>query len=323
MFDVVTIGETMLRLSPDAFLRWEQAERLQIHIGGSESNTAVGLTRLGLRVCWLSRLTDNDFGRRISRTIAAQGVDTQFVQWTPEDRVGTYFYEEASPPRESRVIYDRKGSAFTRFSSDQLPKDFFVPGRSKYLHVTGISLAVGETTRDMIFAAVTLAKQAGWMISFDVNYRSKLWSIGEARRVCQSLIDEADIVFIPRRDAIQLCDRSAVEDSRSMLSYFSGRRNGKLTILSMGSEGAAAQANNDYFYEAVTPVPPIGRLGGGDAFSAGFLYGYLTEMEVAKGLKWATAAAAVKYSIPGDLPLFQRAEVQALVTRNQLHSDFR
>jgi len=323
MFDVVTIGETMLRLSPDAFLRWEQAERLQIHIGGSESNTAVGLARLGLRACWVSRLTDNEFGRRISQTIAAQGVDTQFVQWTQEDRVGTYFYEEASPPRESRVIYDRKGSAFTRFSSAQLPKALFVQGQSKYLHITGISLAVGETTREMIFAAVALAKQAGWRISFDVNYRSKLWSISDARHVCESLINEADIVFIPRRDAVLLCDRSEAEDPRNVLSYLSKRRNGKLTILSMGSKGAAAQADDDYFYEAVTPVPPVGRLGGGDAFSAGFLYGYLTEMEIAKGLKWATAAAAVKYSITGDLPLFHRAEVRALVTRNQPNSDFR
>ncbi|MGV3484634.1 MAG: PfkB family carbohydrate kinase, partial [Planctomycetaceae bacterium] len=90
MYDVVTIGETMLRLTPDALTRWEQAERLQIHVGGSESNTAVGLSRLGMRVCWLTRLTRNDFGRRIAQAIQAQSVDTQYVTWADEDRVGIY-----------------------------------------------------------------------------------------------------------------------------------------------------------------------------------------------------------------------------------------
>ena len=236
-YDVVTLGETMLRLTPESQLRLEQAERLQVHVGGSESNTAVGLSRLGKRVAWLSRMTDNHLGRKIERAIAAHGVDTNHITWTSQDRVGLYFLEEGSPPRNSQVIYDRKGSAFSRWETSDLPSDLFVPNKSKWLHVTGISLWLGETTRATVAEAVRLAKLAGWSIASDSS-------------AC--------------------------------------------------------------VYQAIEPVSPMGRLGGGDAFSAGFLSAWLESQDLQRSLKWATAAR-LKYSIPGDLPLISRAEVESLV----------
>jgi len=323
MYDVVTIGETMIRFSPDGFSRWDQAESLQIHIGGSESNTAVGLARLGMRVCWLSRLTDNDFGRRISRAIAGQGVDTQHVVWTNQDRVGTYYYEEGSPPRSSRVIYDRAASAFTQFAAAQLPVQLFVPGNAKVLHLTGISLALGDKTRELIHEAVKQARHAGWLISFDLNYRAKLWSPEEARKHCKTLFEAADIAFIPMRDAMTIWDIGSPDDPRDLLSTLSAQRGGKLTVTTMGSQGSAAIMQGDYCSELITPVQPIGRLGGGDAFAAGFLYGWLTYQDMRTAMKWATACAAVKYSIPGDLPLFQKSEVEALVRKPEGAANFR
>lgn len=323
MFDVVTIGETMIRLSPDGYQRWEQAKSLQIHIGGSESNVAVGLARLGLRVSWLSRLTNNDFGRRIATEIAAQGVDTSRVVWTDGDRVGTYYYEEGSPPRNGRVIYDRAASAFTQYTAEELPDELFVVGGARMLHVTGISLALGDKSRGMIHDAVTRARNAGWLVSFDVNYRAKLWSPGEARKHCDRLFQEADIVFLPMRDATTIWELPSDADTRDSLDALAKLRSGKLTVTTMGSLGSAAQLNEEQSVEPITPVQPVGRLGGGDAFCAGFLYGWLKKNDVRTALRWGNASAALKYSIPGDLPLFQKIEVEALVSETSEPANFR
>ena len=165
VYDVVTIGETMLRLTPDSHLRLEQAESLQVHVGGSESNTAVGLARLGKRVAWISRLTDNHLGRRIERAIAAHGVDTKNVIWTADDRVGLYFLEAGSPPRNSHVIYDRANSAYSRLEPKDLPNGLFVPGKSKWLHVTGISLWLGKPLERLLLKrSVRQGRLAGKLV---------------------------------------------------------------------------------------------------------------------------------------------------------------
>jgi len=315
MYDVVTIGETMIRFSPDGYLRWDQAKSLQIHVGGSESNLSVGLARLGMRVCWLSRLTSNEFGQRIEREIAAQGVDTSHVVWTDRDRVGTYYYEEGSSPRSSRVIYDRAASAFTQYTLDQLPSKLFVTGQAKLLHVTGISLALGEQTRGLIHHAVKLAREAGWLVSFDLNFRAKLWSAESAREHCQELFEQADIAFIPERDANTVFRIRTSEDPHDVLATLSHMRTEKLTVMTRGGLGSVAQLGDAQCVENITPVHPVGRLGGGDAFSAGFLYGWLTFNDFRAALKWANACAMLKYSIPGDLPLFHKHEIEALMSQ--------
>jgi len=312
-YDVVTIGETMLRLTPDSYLRLEQAESLQIHVGGSESNTAVGLARLGKRVAWISRITDNHLGRRIERSIAAHGVDTSNVIWTACDRVGLYFLEEGSPPRNSQVLYDRANSAYAKFESKDLPIGFFVPGRSKWLHVTGISLWLGETTRSTIAEAVRQAQSAGWKISFDVNHRTLLCSTKQAHAFCSSMFDAADIVFLSRRDAIHLWQISEDESDAKVMAKLIAIRAGKPTVMTLGPRGAIASDSNSSIMQSIEPVEPIGRLGGGDAFSAGFLSAWLEKHDLERSLRWAIATARLKYSISGDLPLISRQEVQRLV----------
>ena len=313
LFDVVTIGETMLRLTPDHLIRLEQAERLQVHIGGSESNTAVGLARLGKRVAWISRLTDNQLGRKMERAIAAHGVDTKKIVWTANDRVGLYFLEAGTPPRNSQVIYDRSNSAFSKFESKDLPTDFFMPGRSKWLHVTGISLWLGETVRETIAEAVRQAKSAGWLISFDVNHRTLLCDANQARLWCRTLFETADLAFLPRRDAISLFEIGSNESDESVMAKLMALRAGKTTVMTLGARGAMASDSVNCVLQGIEPVEPIGRLGGGDAFSAGFLSAWLEEQDLARSLRWATAMAQLKYSILGDLPLVSRIEVERLV----------
>ncbi len=312
-YDVVTIGETMLRLTPDAFLRLEQAESLQVHVGGSESNTAVGLARLGKRVAWISRLTDNHLGHRIARAIAAQGVDTQHVVWTDQDRVGLYFLETGSPPRSSHVIYDRANSAFSRFVPSELPTGIFEVGRSQWLHVTGISLWLSDSGRELIGHAVRLARAAGWQVSFDVNHRTLLCSASSAQVYSQSLFETADLVFLPRRDAVNLWGLDNRQSDELVMGQLLSMRAGRPTVMTLGERGAMASNSTQSFFQACKPVEPVGRLGGGDAFSAGFLSAWLDKPDLDRSLCWAIATARLKYSIPGDLPFINRAEVERLV----------
>ena len=312
-FDVVFLGETMLRFSPDNILRLEQAQSLQVHVGGSESNSAVGLARLGKRTAWISRLTNNQLGRRIEQTIAAHGVDTNNVVWTNEDRVGMYFLESGVPPRNSQVIYDRANSAYSKLRFEDLPADIFIPGKSKWLHVTGISLWLGETTRSLIADSVSRAKSAGWQISFDVNYRALLCDAAKASTFCKDLFETADLVFLPKRDAIQLWQMNAKESDDAIMSQLIKIRNGKVTVMTLGARGAIACNATQCVTQSIDPVDPIGRLGGGDAFSAGFLSAWLEQPDLKRSLMWATAMARLKYSIVGDLPLVSRSEVESLV----------
>jgi 2-dehydro-3-deoxygluconokinase len=182
-YDVVTLGETMLRFTPPALRRLEQTHDFELHVGGSESNTSVGLARLGLKVAWLSRLTDNALGHIVARTIASHGADTSQVVWTPEDRVGLYFLEEGKAPRGSQVIYDRKDSAVSKMQPSDLPIYLFTQGNAKLFHTTGITLALSESAKATATKALELAKNAGWRVSFDVNYRAKLWTPKEGKLI--------------------------------------------------------------------------------------------------------------------------------------------
>ena len=312
-YDVVTIGETMLRMTPEGYSRLEQADALHVHVGGSESNTAVGLARLGKRVAWLSRLTDNFLGHRIVQAIAAHGVDTHHLVWTDQDRVGLYFLEVGTPPRQSKVIYDRANSAFARMRASELPTGLFQPNRSRFLHVTGISLWLGERAREVIQRAVELARLANWKVSFDVNHRALLCSPQDARTYCQSLFEVADLVFLPKRDALNLWQLDSALSDEALLKCLVSMRQGKPTVMTLGDRGAMAADGSECVLQAIDPVAPIGRLGGGDAFSAGYLSAWLEGKDLAQSLRWATATARLKYSIPGDLPLIDRREVENLV----------
>ncbi len=317
-YDVITLGETMLRLSPTNLRRIEQANELELYIGGTESNTAVGLARLGLKVCWLSRLTDNPLGRLLAGKIAQHGVDTSHVTWTEEDRIGLLFLEEGKAPRGSRVIYDRQGSAASRMRAGDLPRPLFHPTGARLFHTTGITLAIGTDPAAAAAEAVSWAKEAGWLVSFDLNYRSTLWSPATARRGCDPIMKQADILFLPERDAILLYELAPDTPSEGVLRTIAERYPRALIALTLGPEGAIALApGGEIHRQASFPAEEVDRIGGGDAFSAGFLYGYLSDKRgdsnIATALRWGAAAAALKYGIRGDFPVITRSEVEALI----------
>lgn len=318
VYDVVTLGETMLRFTPPATQRLEQAQSFEVHVGGSESNLAVGLARLGLRVCWLSRLTDNPPGRMIANAIRAQGVDTSQVVWTDSDRVGLYFLEEGQLPRGSQVIYDRKNSAMSRIQPEHLPAHLFQAGNARLLHLTGITLALGSDAYATARRALELAKAAGWLVSFDVNYRGKLWSPDEARRGCKPFMEVADIIFLPHRDACMMCDLPSFVPYETALSELHALYPQAIIVMTLGEQGAAAlAADGQTYWQPIFPAEAVCRLGRGDAFVAGFLYPFLENRpeddRILSALRCGTAMAALKYSIEGDMPIVTRPEVEALV----------
>jgi 2-dehydro-3-deoxygluconokinase len=317
-YDVVTLGETMLRLTPPNLRRLEQATTLDIEVGGTESNVAIGLARLGLKVAWLSRLTDNPLGRLIASRIAAHGVDTRHVSWTTSDRVGVLFYEMGKAPRGSRVLYDRRHSAISHMQAADLPQDLFRPAGARLLHTTGITLALGQALTDTVHHALKLAQAAGWLVSFDINYRHTLWEPLQARKGCQTYAAAADILFMPRGDACLLFDLATDMPAEAILARVAAAYPQATIVLTLGADGALGQAPGEgVIQQAAYPAEAVDRLGGGDAFAAGFLYGYLSSTEATHrlptALRWGAAAAALKYTIPGDAPLIDRQEVEALL----------
>lgn len=319
-YDVVALGETMLRFSPPRSERLEQAGTMQIHVGGSESNTAVGLSRLGRRVAWLSRLTNNPMGRTIANTIRSQGVDVSHVVWTDKDRVGLYFLETGPMPRGSRVFYDRANSAFANFVPEELPEELFTPGRARWLLVSGISLALGERSRRLIYRAVELARIAGWQIAFDVNYRSLLCSVSEARDYFDDLFRSADLLFSAYRDVAAIWEIDCGDDYHAAMQRLLVYRESRQSVMTLGSHGAIAGQGDRICFQPIEPVEPIGRLGGGDAFSAGYLHAQLDGLSLEESLLWSTAMARLKYTVPGDLPLIEIKEVEKLLRAHGLSS---
>ena len=311
--DVVTLGETMVRFTPPEFDLIEQSRSMELFIGGSESNTAVGLARLGCSVAWLSRLTRNPLGQLIANTIRGHGVDVSQLTWTDRDRVGTFFMERGKPPRSSRVFYDRAESAFAQMTPADLPEKLFVPSASKVFHTTGITVGVSDSASATAARALELAQRAGWQTSFDVNYRSGLWTPAQARAGCERFMNESDWVFVPMRDARLILDVDSTEPEEVL--EFLGRRFPRPTlIMTLGASGAAVRTPDGAFLaQSAFETTEVERLGGGDAFSAGFLAAVLQGESIASALRWACAAAAVKYTIPGDLPLLDPGLVQRLV----------
>ena len=201
-----------------------------------------------------------------------------------------------------------------------LPNELFSVGRSRWLHITGISLWVSSNSREMIAQAISLAKAANWKISFDVNHRALLCSPTDARNFSQSIVETADLVFVPRRDAVQLWQLDASKPDDEILKEMVAIRSGRPTVMTLSNRGAMAADSSDIVMQSIDPVEPIGRLGGGDAFSAGYLSAWLDGKDLTEALRWATASARLKYSIPGDLPLIDRAEVERLLAGNPIDS---
>jgi len=307
-FDVTSLGATMLRLSVPPGERLETAPVYEIHSAGAESNTMAAMARMGKRTAWLSRLTDNPIGRRISREIAYHEVDVSRVIWTTEDRNGIFFVEFGTSPRGIHVTYDRKHSAVSNIAWEEIDLDFILS--SRILHLTGIFAALSDNCAAVEQKLMDCAKKAGVTISFDVNYRAKLWSPVCARQVLTPMMQMADILFITQEDADNVFGITGSAEQVVTACY---RTFGpELCIVTLGNEGGIAYDGSQFYLGKGYDAQVIDRLGAGDCFAAGVLCGYL-EGSVQTGMDYGSAMAALKLSVRGDYFTSDKAEVMGLL----------
>jgi 2-dehydro-3-deoxygluconokinase len=315
MFDVVTFGETMVRLSPPNYRRLEQTSVLDVNAGGAEMSVAVGLSRLGLNVAWVSRLTDNELGRMIRNKAREQGVDTSHIIWTKDDRVGIYFLELGASPRASKVVYDRANSAISRIKPGEVNWEELLR-QTKWFYTSGITPALSPSAAQVTAEALKTAKKVGCKVGYDLNYRARLWTPQEAGKCQEPLMEYVDILISTEEDTEKVLGIKA-DSYQEVARKLAEKFNFEVVCITIREDisvlrnrwTAIAYSGGKVYEDRVYDVEIIDRLGAGDSFSAGFLYGYITG-DVQKGLKYGNAYAALQHSIPGDINWSTLEEVE-------------
>ena len=318
MSELITFGETMIRLLPPNHQRLEQAEQLDVHVGGSELNVAVTAQRLGLQTTYVTRLTRNPLGRMIENKAREHGVDTSYIVWTTDDRVGLYFVEFGASPRPNAVIYDRKDSAIARIQPGEVDWGSIFQG-AKIFHTSGITPALSEAAAAVTIEAVETAKKTGLKVSIDLNYRARLWSQERAKEVMTRLVEAADILITTEEDTERVfgIKEESYEQVAEVLAEKFSLEAVAITLrenLSVWKNrwSAIVYADGEIHRGPKFEVEIVDRVGSGDSFAGGFLYGYLTNGPQT-GVRYGVAISALKQTNPGDLVWATREEVERLL----------
>ncbi len=309
--DLVGLGEVMLRLAAPPPLRLDQALSLDVQIGGSEANVLAAVSRLGLRTGLITALpAEHAWGDRTVRELWGHGVDCAGVLRRPGSRMGLYFLEYGPPPRAVRVLYDRRESALSQLVPDEV--DWGLVREARMVHLSGITPALGENLRAVIRRACREAQEAGVPISFDVNYRSRLWSAKEARDFLAEVLPAVRYLFIGSDDAATVFELAGPPEA--VLNGLRKIAPAATIALTMGEAGSAALAGSVVHRPSrLYTVTTVDRVGAGDAFAAGFLWRVLTGRSVQEAIDAATALAALKCTIWGDIALVRAVEVEELL----------
>jgi len=318
MYDVVTFGEAMIRLSPPYFRRLEQTNLLEVNVGGSELNVAIGVKRLGLRSAWVSRLPLNPLGFLIRNKAREQGVDTSHIVWSKNDRAGLYFLEFGASPRASKVLYDRKNSAISQIKTGEVNWKNVLK-ETKLFMVSGITPALSESAKEVTKKAVKEAKKAGCKIAIDLNYRAKLWSEKEANECMSPLMEDTDLLFTTEEDTFRVF-RIKGKDYEEVAKKLNDKFGFKVIAITLRENisvwknkwTAIAYSKGEIYKTKTYEIEIVDRLGGGDSFTAGCIWGYL-QGDLQKGVDYGVAFSALKHSIPGDINWVNIEEVESQV----------
>jgi len=328
----ITFGEIMLRLKPPQNERFFQSPLLESTFGGGEANVAVGLARLGLDVSYVSVIPENPIGEACLRELNKQGVNTSFVLRQGE-RLGIYFLENGSNQRPSVVVYDRTHSAISDASIEDINWDD-VFEQATWFHISGITPAISQSAAELSLEAVKAAKKKDVKVSCDLNYRNKLWNYGKsAPEIMSEIVKYTDIAIGNEED----CQKSLgvnvdidVESGKLQVDKYKELTNKVLGVYpnlekvaitlreshSANYNGWSAVLNNhkDFFVSKKYEIHDIvDRVGGGDTFAAGLIYGLNKLSDDKEALEFAVAASCLAHTIPGDLPLISLDEVKKLV----------
>ena len=323
---VVTFGEIMLRLSPPGFERLLQSPVLQATFGGGEANVAVSLAQFGIESWYVTRVPKHGMGDAVIRALRAEGVRTDEIL-RGGDRLGVYYTEMGASQRPSTVIYDRARSAISELEPGQVDWPRVFAG-ANWFHVTGITPALGERGVACTREAIAAARTAGVRISIDLNFRRKLWTEPQAQAVMRDLVRNIDVLIANEED-LQSCldvkvagtnitggqlDFASYREAAELVSRDFGVRMVAITLReswSASDNGWSAvlwdQSCKVFHQTGRFDVRLVDRIGGGDSFAAGLIYGLLTDRSTEAALRFAVAASALKQTIPGD---FNRVSVE-------------
>jgi 2-dehydro-3-deoxygluconokinase len=296
---VVTLGETMALMGADEVGPLAHASSLRLGMGGSESNVAIGLQRLGVQAVWCSRLGDDSFGELVAREVRAEQVDVRAVV-DPGAPTGLMVKERRTAVSQ-RVTYYRAGSAASRMTPDDV--DPRLIAGAAVLHVSGITAAISPTAAAALRHAVAVARDAGVTVSFDLNHRSSLWSDADARALYREVVPLADVVFGGLEEAALAVGEpgetgeafDAETAARRLVALGAGQ-----AVVKLGAEGALALVDGAVHRRAAIPVPVVDTVGAGDAFVAGYLAELVEGRGVDDRLATAVATGAFACMVPSD-----------------------
>ncbi len=314
MLDVVTLGEAMIRFSPRNHERFEFATCLDFKVGGSEANVAVALSRLGVRAGWVSKLTDNPLGRKIENELRRWDVNVEKIIWTSAYRIGTYYAEFGADPRPTNVIYDRKGSAFSHIQPEEIDWEYLKS--CKIFHTSGITVALSQDCERVVKNCLEFMKENQKTTSFDINYRAKLWSPKEAKTKLEKMLPDVDICLSSEKDIDLIFNIK--KDLKGKCEELLERYSFKVIVLTRGPNPSYAldDTGKEYLGKGYQPKL-VDRIGAGDAFDAGFLYGYLSG-DFQKGIRYGEAMSALKFSIPGDFLIVSKKEIEDFLQKERI-----
>jgi 2-dehydro-3-deoxygluconokinase len=330
---VITFGEIMLRLSPPGFLRFVQAQGLEVFYGGGEANVAASLAQFGLDSWFVTKLPKHEIGQAAVNALKRYGVNTDAIV-RGGDRIGIYFLETGASQRGSKVIYDRAGSSISTLAQGQVDWEAVLAG-GQWFHWTGITPALGPGPREALKEAASAARRLGLTVSADLNYRKKLWTEREAQEVMVPLMEHVHICIANEEDAEKSLglkprgtdvEHAHIDESGyaelattmkkrfgfsavaiTLRESFSASRNGWSAMLLDEKECSTPYRSTRY------EIDIVDRVGGGDAFASGLIYASLTGTDSREALEFAVAASCLKQTIPGDFNHVSVGEVQSLV----------
>lgn len=301
--DLVTLGETLICLTAESG-HLSTAATLHKSIGGAESNTAVGLSRLGHDVAWVSRVGTDPFGDEIVRTLGGEGVDVSHVGRSAS-RPTAVMVKERRAPDDIHVYYYRAASAAAGLQESDVPDEVVVGARR--VHLTGITLALGDGPAAAAQKLLSLCKQNGIPVSFDPNLRLKLWSLPDARAACEAMFGDIDDLLVNEQEA---CALAGEDDLAAALRYLDSFGFASVTV-KRGAAGVLGVADGSPLRLPAWPgTTVVDTVGAGDAFNAGFLHARLLDQPFEAALRWGTAVAGFVVAHPGDYEgLPSRAEL--------------
>jgi 2-dehydro-3-deoxygluconokinase len=308
-YDFLTLGETLIRLSPPGVQRLDQARLLEVGVGGSELNVCCLLARLGRHAAWVSRLPQGPLGRIVDGEARRHGVDMRLVRWV-DARQGLMFFEAGPQPRNTRVIYDRKNSAASGMSIADADWPALVAA-SRRVHLSGITPALSAGCRELVLEVAALAGRVGTPLSYDLNYRATLTEPAEAEAVLAAVAPHLELFIVAERDAQQVL--GFAEAGEPLAEAVAARYGMPLVALTRAPDadtGDLFLAHGTLRRAPRYPVEIVDRIGAGDSFVGGLIHGLL-DGDPDRAIRLAAYAAAVGLATPGDINYFASEDLAA------------